>query len=81
MRVKLFAYCYMRQLNMSQMARMIRITSVPTGEAPVWVREKWVGLELPTMGLAQARIYCTGRDSYRPNLPSWSVGGFTAWVQ
>ena len=58
MRVKL-AYCYAQQLNMSQMARMIRITSVPTGEAPVWVREKWVGLELPTMGPARARIYRT----------------------
>jgi len=59
MRVKLFAYCYMQQLNMSQMARMIRITSVPKGEAPLWVREKWVGLELPTMGPARARIYRT----------------------
>jgi hypothetical protein len=25
----------------------ILITSVPPGEAPLWVREKWVGLELP----------------------------------
>jgi hypothetical protein len=25
----------------------IRIISVPPGEAPLWVREKWVGLELP----------------------------------
>jgi hypothetical protein len=25
----------------------IRIVSVPPGEAPLWVREKWVGLELP----------------------------------
>ena len=25
----------------------IRIVSVPPGEAPQWVREKWVGLELP----------------------------------
>jgi hypothetical protein len=44
---------------MSQMTRMIRITSVPAGEAPLWVREKWVGLELPTMGPALARIYRT----------------------
>lgn len=40
MRVKLFAYCYTQQLNMSQMARMIRITSVPKGEAPLWVRAR-----------------------------------------
>ena len=25
----------------------IRIVAVPAGEAPQWVREKWVGLELP----------------------------------
>jgi len=25
----------------------IRIVGVPPGEAPLWVREKWVGLELP----------------------------------
>ena len=25
----------------------LKITSVPPGEAPVWVREKWVGLALP----------------------------------
>jgi len=25
----------------------VRITRVPAGEAPLWVREKWVGLELP----------------------------------
>ena len=28
-------------------AQHIRIVSVPPGEAPLWVREKWVGLELP----------------------------------
>ena len=25
----------------------IRIVSVPAGQAPLWVRQKWVGLELP----------------------------------
>jgi hypothetical protein len=25
----------------------VRIVGVPPGEAPLWVREKWVGLELP----------------------------------
>src|SRR6266702_2282223 len=28
-------------------ASHLRITSVPPGEAPLWVREKWVGLSLP----------------------------------
>ena len=27
--------------------RTIRIVSIPPGEAPTWVRERWVGLELP----------------------------------
>jgi hypothetical protein len=26
---------------------MVRIVAVPPGEAPDWVRQKWVGLELP----------------------------------
>lgn len=29
------------------MALHIHITSVPAGEAPLWVREQWVGLDLP----------------------------------
>lgn len=27
----------------------IRITSVPPGDAPLWVREKWVGVEFATV--------------------------------
>jgi hypothetical protein len=27
----------------------IRIIAVPPGQAPLWVRESWVGLELPTL--------------------------------
>src|SRR5882762_1057950 len=34
------------------MPQSVRITSVPPGEAPLWVRERWVGLSLP---LAQGR--------------------------
>ena len=30
--------------------RYIRIVALPPGEAPLWVREKWVGLELPIAG-------------------------------
>jgi hypothetical protein len=29
------------------MATFIRIVRVPAGEAPFWVREKWVGLSMP----------------------------------
>ena len=28
-------------------ASLLRITAAPPGEAPLWVREKWVGLSLP----------------------------------
>jgi hypothetical protein len=28
----------------------VRIIAVPPGEAPLWVREKWVGLELRVVG-------------------------------
>jgi hypothetical protein len=36
------------------MTGRIRIVAVPMGEAPQWVREKWVGLELP-LALGNAR--------------------------
>jgi hypothetical protein len=32
---------------MKQSNSAVRIVAVPPGEAPLWVREKWVGLELP----------------------------------
>lgn len=37
----------------------VRIIAVPTGEAPQWVREAWVGLTLP---LLEADCDCTGAD-------------------
>jgi hypothetical protein len=33
--------------NAPKTKRSIRIIAVPPGEAPLWVREKWVGLMLP----------------------------------
>jgi hypothetical protein len=36
----------------------VRIIGVPPGEAPLWVREKWVGLELPLTR------YPTARDTF-----------------
>jgi hypothetical protein len=36
---------YTRSLN--QPNAKIRIVAVPPGEAPLWVRQQWVGLELP----------------------------------
>jgi hypothetical protein len=33
----------------------VRIVAVPPGEAPLWVRQKWVGLDLPVMRYAAHR--------------------------
>ena len=35
----------------------IRIVGVPPGEAPLWVREKWLGLELPLAGFPSPGEY------------------------
>jgi hypothetical protein len=35
----------------------VRIIAVPPGEAPLWVREKWVGLELPLLHWSSARTF------------------------
>jgi hypothetical protein len=35
----------------------VRIIAVPPGEAPLWVREKWVGLELPLLRWASAGTF------------------------
>lgn len=40
--------------------RRIRIIAVPDGEAPAWVRQKWVGLELPTFEHAEGPLTVTG---------------------
>jgi len=47
----------------------IRITSVPPGEAPQWVREKWVGLMLPlaTWRSKPLMAYTSGVLSGPPN--------------
>jgi hypothetical protein len=33
----------------------VRIVAVPPGEAPLWVRQKWVGLDLPVVRYAAHR--------------------------
>ena len=35
----------------------IRITSVPPGDAPLWVREKWVGVELVSVLGSSPKIF------------------------
>jgi hypothetical protein len=34
----------------------IRIVRAPAGEAPLWVRESWIGIELPLVGGRQPRV-------------------------
>lgn len=36
--------------------RSIRIIATPPGDAPLWVREKWVGLTLPIVGSNSRRV-------------------------
>jgi hypothetical protein len=50
-------------------AGCIRITNVPPGEAPQWVREKWVGLVLPlaTCRSKPRMAYTSGVLSGPPN--------------
>lgn len=35
----------------------VRIIAVPPGEAPLWVREKWVGVELPVAQYSSGRWF------------------------
>jgi len=46
---------------MTQLPRYIRIIAIPPGEAPSWVREKWVGLELPLAdGDSVVQVFTSG---------------------
>jgi hypothetical protein len=46
---------------MSLAGRRVRIIAIPPGEAPPWVREQWVGLELP---LAQSSASARSRRAF-----------------
>lgn len=47
---------------------IIRIVATPPGQAPLWVREKWVGLELPAYCDLTARKRLTIGVLDRPSL-------------
>ncbi len=49
------------------------VTSVPSGEAPLWVREKWVGLKLPLTGRLSAGIFRGGGVLTGPRGPVLSL--------
>jgi hypothetical protein len=43
--------------NTRAIKRSVRIIAVPPGEAPLWVREKWVGLTLPLTHFSSAKTF------------------------
>ena len=47
----------------------IRIVSTPAGEAPEWVRQAWVGLDLPCKGARPATYATRGVTAAPP--PFW----------
>lgn len=58
------------------------VTAVPPGEAPLWVREKWVGIELPltqrssSPGTFPAAGVLTGPRDLLSYLLGWLSGKF-----
>ncbi|HTD52198.1 MAG TPA: hypothetical protein VK780_04160 [Thermoanaerobaculia bacterium] len=60
---------------MSFGAPRIRIIAIPPGEAPQWVREQWVGLELP---LAQRSRRARSRSVF--GVLSGPRGMLTRWL-
>ena len=60
----------------------LKVSFVPPGEAPAWVREKWVGLRLPlaqnTQNAKSFRVagVLTGPRSLRALLAALFAGGF-----
>ncbi|MFA6594046.1 MAG: hypothetical protein WCT16_02190 [Candidatus Buchananbacteria bacterium] len=54
----------------------IRITATPPGQAPEWVRQAWIGLELPAAGLSAATGHQVGVLGGQPeNLGGYEVAG------
>jgi hypothetical protein len=45
--------------GMSNPDWVVRIVAVPPGEAPFWVRQKWVGLDLPVVRYSAHRKFPT----------------------
>ena len=54
---------------------VVRIVAVPPGEAPFWVRQKWVGLDLPVVRYsAHRKFFSFGVLSYpRSWLAQWAA--------
>jgi hypothetical protein len=59
-----------RGCEMARNRSQIRIVAVPPGQAPLWVRESWVGLKLPVHRDLTARKRLTVGVLDRPSLIS-----------
>lgn len=57
---------------------MIRIVQAPFGEAPLWVREAWVGLELP---IIEGKPYRRWQTSGVLSGPKTILGGLWALIR
>ena len=54
-------FAFERRVGAAMAAQYIRIVAIPPGEAPLWVREKWVGLHLPVAdGRGPREAYVSG---------------------
>lgn len=51
--------------------RSVRIISTPPGDAPLWVREKWIGLDLPIVGNVSRRSLALSIDTKSTALSHW----------
>ncbi len=60
----------------------IRIVKVPAGQAPLWVREAWVGVEIPLVETEQAvsgqQVGALGGAASPENLQGYEVHGSAA---
>jgi hypothetical protein len=54
---------------------IVKITSIPPGEAPKWVNKHWVGLVMS--GIRETGTYATGVLSGKPAPKGKVRGGFT----
>jgi hypothetical protein len=56
--------------------KYLRVVCVPNGEAPLWVREKWVGLDFPNSITSQkvVNIYIAGVLTKPRNILSAIIG-------
>ncbi len=65
---------------MAREAHYIRIVNVPAGEAPLWVREKWVGLELPLVRVKKTRELPWRRACYLDLQTGFALCCGSSWV-